>query len=1121
MKLATISMLYLICSLSIIVPASGLSATIHGEDNIDGFRRVNDTTTITAFSDTGNVQLLGNEPIALSCSPAAAGFTCSHSFPVNTQSSGRYSLTLRDESGDVSVPYNVDGNPPRFTQSTFSLVDGRLSARYTIEEVSCSSLDMLELVVDESVVATEQLQGCTASGVIRGDVGQYTGTAGVYLAARDALGNLGTSQRREVLIDTVPPQLSSSFTISRFGNALERRGSSLEGVTVSFTISELQLRSVRVTFPDGTVRTASCSSDEVSECVVNNARFDDELEITIGATDAAGNTAEGVATAELELLEQGPRILYIGRPSRCTDCFLSTGGNNILVEVDAPGGLHGDGIFLDTGARIPTTCVQDNVTWACTGVVTTNGPLTLAVAPESMDDLGNQIQNPLSRSFGYDTTSPEIIGQPMMDSSCPAAGQQVTLTAQVRDESPVTITANTSAVTDTDAFTEQCVSQDGLQECILVLEGFIPVHDVATIPLLVADAAGNTVEMQINIEICQPEADATPNHIRSLTVANPPSVNKRIASLIPFTVRVPFNADVVGGTILGARDISCVNQEVTDAYIVDNDLVVSLYYPNVWPETLLLNCSIDFAMRRGNLAYLQPETETLAVQLPLFGEEIGSWSDATRAREELLVEEINDLQKGINTLAAWDASLGQFCSIAEMLGKANAALSAVKQLLMGIAMAIPFGGWAIWAKGQIPLSKFHSVVNTFVWPIGWFSGGSDLGGGSVGAAQAFGNGIGLSSIGYLVKWTCGFYHCKIYDVSTVAQMGLETGQMNRFLDSVAGTDEEWAHALGTDSVAVISEDGNIMSVSYQDGGLGMSGRVDSLEISAESDPAADSMYLENVIEYWKERQRMASTGENIYNERLKKAFLSQQPETPNRPSFTFTQSEIVSYDWPQSDLSSAQRAQFSQAVVGEAGDRALIGDTWIVNPYRSTKYDAMCFPAQLYNKRKEKQLKCMQLDCVRDMANAGLPTTTCDEQHATLSCLYLEGAESRRHGNIMGKFFKQVGRIAMQMAIGYAVQKGFRAMCGPVYSIFDWAPEDLAATGACSLKGEPGIIQWSMPHCALNSVACGITGSYFQFQELRDFAQNPYSSMNTVPAGDDMCEGIQGVTGDTSVGGPQ
>lgn len=69
----------------------------------------------------------------------------------------------------------------------------------------------------------------------------------------------------------------------------------------------------------------------------------------------------------------------------------------------------------------------------------------------------------------------------------------------------------------------------------------------------------------------------------------------------------------------------------------------------------------------------------------------------------------------------------------------------------------------------------------------------------------------------------------------------------------------------------------------------------------------------------------------------------------------------------------------------------------LLSVYRSKPFAqrALCMPGILYGLKKERQVKCMTRNCYRDFASSGFSPAICDRMEGVRTCLYVDGAAFR------------------------------------------------------------------------------------------------------------------------------
>lgn len=143
---------------------------------------------------------------------------------------------------------------------------------------------------------------------------------------------------------------------------------------------------------------------------------------------------------------------------------------------------------------------------------------------------------------------------------------------------------------------------------------------------------------------------------------------------------------------------------------------------------------------------------------------------------------------------------------------------------------------------------------------------------------------------------------------------------------------------------------------------------------------------------------------------------------------------------------------------------ALEAENWIVNPYRSTHWDGLCFPAVLYNLQKERQVRCKYVSCMETQLAAGMPSYVCDREFGMEACLYLDSAQWHVTG---GGFWDNFGagllKSGLAALVGMAPYAAYSTLCSP-YLDDTGSPTNI-------IKGGP-------------EVACGLGGTLLQLNEI-------------------------------------
>jgi hypothetical protein len=1119
-KCVSLFLCYLVLSLTFFSAFSmraeaTFSATVLGQDNVPGFRRVNDTTSITVVSDYDFVTLLppsGTEGLALSCSPLPDSYLyrCTYTFALQEQEPREYTLRVQPGNDPVElVSYAVDDLSPEFSDVTFSQAPGAVSVSYTLRDraypgsSSCPGIDLVRLLLNDDPIHEESFgSSCEETGLFTASFPDFQGDAELFLEARDRLGNTGLSSVHRLTLDTLAPSLPSTFLLLRGGAPLTKlSNSSITDITVdlNFTIVESHLATVTVdasqlnpayaSVPVTCVGTGSSNKCQLSDLIL---RPDEErITITITAVDESGNRAIGEATVLLDIVNTAPEILSIGRAdTTCETCFLRDGKNPLLLKVDAPGGLVTNAIGLRLGTRAlpPVNCTRVNgdihncVVEAIPPSARDGDSLLLRVLPTSMDDLGNQVRGILEKEFIIDNQEPRLLEDPSFDVACPTAGQQLRLTAVARDElSPfLLLGANVSKITDRDTIETTCQQRLDAptdHDCVLTIDSFVSINTEADIPLYLSDAAGNKVEMELqNFEVCEANTEVTPNVITSLkpSISPLPSVDKLVASMIKYRLLLPLELTLADPEvdIIQVPRVTCDGLFTPGPSYVMNEfssspmLVTHFYSQGLWPnETVDLNCTLDFTIRRGNVVYLQQEQEQLNLALPVTRMERGLPGQAVLDKRNNLVAEINAMQRSIDGKASIDNSLGELCRMAEKVAMVPGVLASIETVIAPIALATwPIGGEAAWAGIVSTFTPVMESIYTYVWPADWIP--SNFGGPQL--------------IGYFVKWTCSIYSCALYNANTWSSFSMEMLEGNRIMPEdpasvVSGLPKQGAK----EGDKLILDDGSVW-LYENDAWSGVLGPIET----------------EYYIDDPSEMHGRVDTDHALADSKTAATFLAE-----NKGDYTYT----------------IDRDPNAGAFYRDLATGVITGDDWVVNPYRSARYDALCLPAQLYNLRKEKQLKCIALQCIDEMATTGLPITQCEQKYAAQHCLYVESAQARTHGSFSEIIVNMFTSVAMQVLVGVGTQWAMATTCKPLYNAMNGLATSSPTSYCSSAPSMGGMGDWLQGHCVVVATACSVSLGAMALENLQRIMSEGLRMDNpSVLEGEDFCAGIDGVEPDES-----
>jgi len=170
------------------------------------------------------------------------------------------------------------------------------------------------------------------------------------------------------------------------------------------------------------------------------------------------------------------------------------------------------------------------------------------------------------------------------------------------------------------------------------------------------------------------------------------------------------------------------------------------------------------------------------------------------------------------------------------------------------------------------------------------------------------------------------------------------------------------------------------------------------------------------------------------------------------------------------------------------------GETWLWNPYESIHYAkfSMCIPGLVYNYKKDKQLKCLYRNCVRNHLNAGMSITNCELAYKERECLYVTSAQFKKYG--MGGIFDKLVDIAIQKLPYIIVGSVFAKFCA-----------NYVITGASDECMEEYVV--GIAAAGFHPVICGIKGTINTVLEITTIMGNGLGGNNHEQdlGGEDYC----------------
>jgi len=206
-------------------------------------------------------------------------------------------------------------------------------------------------------------------------------------------------------------------------------------------------------------------------------------------------------------------------------------------------------------------------------------------------------------------------------------------------------------------------------------------------------------------------------------------------------------------------------------------------------------------------------------------------------------------------------------------------------------------------------------------------------------------------------------------------------------------------------------------------------------------------------------------------------------------------SSITTYTWKTKPPKSFEDRWDDSAATTSAPVDMDDSSTWIFDPYKSMNYAyaCACFPAIIYNWKKERQITCMLKNCLEESARVGLSFDHCDRAYDERHCLYIESAQYKEHG-FMGGFLEGLTSALIEMLPGIAIGLYFAIYCA------DYKVSSSAFCTVTPLEGP--LLSSENLRCALLSTAVALVDIYDMANGGLDF-----SKYDKDPGEPDYCSG--------------
>lgn len=981
-------------------------------------------------------------------------FLCKYSnTPIKLEkSNSKVTFFVRDVAGNVanlSTTLPITVTPPTMTSRIFAMKPGGLENITMIGGPNASRLLPADLYFEIKYNSAFPVNRLVA------DIAEI-GAETASLGGED--GNV-TSNATEPTVDSGDEDSSS-------------------GNTTLDKLAQFKTYSSSSSFEPVIVESSAC--EEIDEkmflCIVEGvglraAKAGPRVNVTV--YDEAGGKANMMLTPSFAVVMSAGSVNSITPPpERCQGdtCYMNPGNNPVIAQISAQS-TYNESLVSINGAK--GACIG---TWVCNATV--RGGTSLSLKGE--DDLGNPISGTSTSRIVLDSSPPEFESEIMQEPECPTSSESLTIIVNASEKgSPMlVIKADTSKISEMNETESACSQMEdgGKYNCVLSIGGLLNKQINTNLEVILEDLAGNQVKQSIPVSICV-MSDEVPDFIRSfLPRGTMPRIDRKVASKSGFNLKVPIGLEMTLADdqtyILERSQVSCSETPgAREAYLINDEsmtpiMMISLHYVQEWDDIgdrLDVNCSQEFMIRHGNVRYNNPEVEPIKANLTMFNQPLGTLNASLDKKVRDIKAQLRALDQKIDKYNGYDRYLGSICDTAEKLGAINNIIQGLQPIIYGISLIlynIPYtkgAGKAIWTAYSKVASSFKGSVEKYLWPQGWWPSGAN-------------------DVGFVVKYTCTIYNCKIYDMNTWVDIGMSVA--NHYL--VDQPNQPTNPSQDSNTVGGVTvrgdESGLVATVRAADGTIY---DVTGVTPTASTSPAGSVQRVQGA--------------DNI------------QITSNNGQSYTIPRSNEIGFT-PKNPISHTN-LEDANIRLRDSVDAFMGSDSsWIFNPYKSKHYDRLCIPAIIFNSQKEKQLLCKKLGCIDEMSKIGGPLEACEFEYQMTYCMYVESARYKLdEGFNFGDFINGIKDAFMSNIIGIAAVVTY--MFVPPFKCHDYQ-----RAGGDNRRGRVAIDDYFNVG---SNLACGVMGMLLSLQELTSVKENLYNAAYTSMSptdisslGAEFCSGV-------------
>ena len=1004
----------------------------------------------------------------------------------------KYVLTysLDSNAPDVSFTQSLNGNQLTIV---YNITDTSGS-----DDVECSGVDNFKIFVNNYLEHTEVVNSgignCSAEGVLTFPIIPEPVIA-VSIQAKDEVGNSREEVADEELtMDAYPPVILGSFDIMQGEIPLDKialNNPQVPIVDVVVLINEENLVQVRGDLGDFNNvpiqnigyenKLATCMLDveiNLNRCTFKNINLhpgDELISFTITAIDSQNNVAIETIEREYEIVNAENDVTHIGPDleRNCDSdgkCFI---GKNTVLYVTIAGSADTSFRQMNVPIKIsqltsaynvanPFTCDDELGDWRCIYTVQVdeaNKGLSkyLYIDHSASDDYGKGL-NGLDKSLVViDMQAPVIsedskvllVNNNEVQDYCLTSEDTLTVKLSASEDlsTELKISASSNLTID-QVHRNDCVRGDSGFDCELDISNFLSIEETdKLVDVRVEDLAGNYADYEFTIDTCIGDMETVPTLVSAIDIGEGYNsfIDKRVASFKHWKLYIPLEFTLASKQV-GIIDYEIVNCEAYDEDLGDDYVYGyddSWYFLNKEPlsatasvliggkdivtDSKDLICTIAFEGRIKNTYFLKKQYMNFTAPMEFFGLNIAGPDETIAKNIDILKDDIKDLNKDLEWRESLNSIMSMLCDIGKTMVIVNSVIQTVDILLKVVAGLFPLTAPASKSFHNFVGMKTLDSVEKYFWPAG----------------NIYSNilvvirRISPPTTGVGIKMACFLYNCQFYDTQELITFVAEQKEWDAYFEGKMFGDSALTEA-------------QIELAEFQ-------AQIEEYEtdIAALEESVYSEEEIDRLTELWAEHRELSLSNALVANDVGKIVGDFDTLLVDNRLELATFHSGVsdeyfeglkIAFETNRdleilkSDYSFFKDDYLDPAIEAESNRDMMKADkfnfdTWIINPYKSTKYDGLCMGATYYNLKKEKELKCMHIKCLEISKNNGLDSSYCEELYAFRDCLYLESAQVHLkafdEGQGLGNQFIKAASAAV---LGTAISFAFQGACGQYYN---------------------------------------------------------------------------------------